>query len=73
MLGLRDLVDLPPGYNPRTLEWAAALRARPGMGEADPRTLAEAVLGHIRSAGYIYTLAPGEYGRDAVDEFWLDR
>jgi transglutaminase-like putative cysteine protease len=72
-LGLRDLVELPPGYNPRTLEWAAALRAQPGMGEAPPRVLAAAVMSHIRGAGFTYTLAPGEYGRDAIDEFWLDR
>ncbi len=72
-LALRDLVELPPGYNPRTLEWAAALRARPGMGDAPPRVLAAAVMAHIGSAGFTYTLAPGEYGRDAIDEFWLDR
>ena len=24
-------------------------------------------------SGFSYTLAPGDYGRDAVDEFWLDR
>jgi hypothetical protein len=31
------------------------------------------VLQHIRTGGYTYTLAPGAYGRDAIDEFWLDR
>ena len=31
------------------------------------------MLRHIRDGGYDYTLSPGEYGRDAVDEFWLDR
>jgi protein-glutamine gamma-glutamyltransferase len=72
-LALRDLVELPPGYNPRTLEWAAALRAQPGMAEAPPAVLAAAVMSHIRSSGFTYTLAPGEYGRDAIDEFWLDR
>jgi transglutaminase-like putative cysteine protease len=72
-LGLRDLVELPPGYNPRTLEWAAALRARPGWAEASPSQLVAAVLGHIRTGGFSYTLAPGVYGRDAIDEFWLDR
>jgi len=73
VLGLRDFVELPPGANPRTLEWAAALRMRPGMIDADSATLVAAVLGHIRSAGFTYTLAPGEYGADAVDEFWLAR
>lgn len=73
IVGLRDLVQLPPGYNPRTLQWAADLRARPGMLEADGRTLAREVLAHIAGGGYGYTLAPGTYGRDAIDEFWFDR
>ena len=73
VLGLRDLVQLPPGFNPRTLQWATELRAQPGMVEADPRTLAQAVMRHINQAGFTYTLEPGTYGRDAVDEFWFDR
>jgi protein-glutamine gamma-glutamyltransferase len=73
VIGLRDLVALPAGYNPRTLTWAAELRRDPRYAEADPRTLAGAVLAHIRTAGFTYTLEPGTYGRDAVDEFWFDR
>jgi len=72
-IGLRDWVDLPPGYNPRTLQWAADLRARTELRDADTPALVQAVLQHIGSAGYIYTLEPGPYGRDAVDEFWFDR
>jgi len=70
---LRELVDLPPGFNPRTMAWAAELRRQPGLATADARTLANAVLAHIGRAGYLYTFSPGTYGRDAVDEFWLDR
>ncbi len=73
IVGLRDLVELPPGFNPRTLQWAADLRARPDLADADPRRLARAVLQHIGSGGFTYTLEPGTYGRDAVDEFWFDR
>jgi transglutaminase-like putative cysteine protease len=69
----RDQVALPPGYNPRTLAWAAALRQDPALADADARTLVAAVLGHIREGGFSYTLEPGDYGRDAIDEFWLDR
>ena len=70
---LQDQLELPPGYNPRTLEWAAALKREPRFVGAEPRVLAQALLEHIRSGGFSYTLAPGDYGRDAVDEFWLDR
>jgi transglutaminase-like putative cysteine protease len=70
---LRDLVDLPAGFNPRTMAWAAELRRQPGMDTADSRTMANAVLANVRSAGFNYTFSPGTYGRDAVDEFWLDR
>ncbi|MCW7538182.1 DUF3488 and transglutaminase-like domain-containing protein [Aquabacterium sp. A7-Y] len=75
--GLHDYLRLPPGYNPRTLAWAAALRREPGLAQADARRLADAVLQHVRRENYVYTLAPGAYGdeqgRHAVDEFWLDR
>jgi protein-glutamine gamma-glutamyltransferase len=73
ILGLRDLVDLPPGFNPRTMMWAAALRAQPAFAEADARTLVAELLRHIRQGEFTYTLEPGVYGRDAIDEFWLDR
>lgn len=77
VLGLRDLVDLPPNANPRTLQWAAQLRARPDLAAADARTLANAVLMHIRTGGFFYTLEPGTYstapGSHAIDEFWFDR
>jgi transglutaminase-like putative cysteine protease len=72
-LGLIDYTALPADHNPRTLAWAAALRRQPAYAHADARTLAQAVLQHIASGGYVYTLTPGEYGSDAVDEFWLDR
>lgn len=72
--GLDDYVALPAGHNPRTLEWAAALRRDPAYANADARTLARALMRHIRTNGYSYTLAPGEYlGADSIDQFWLDR
>jgi transglutaminase-like putative cysteine protease len=75
--GLDDALALPRGFNPRTLQWAAALRSQPRLAGADARTLATAVLSHIASGGYAYTLTPGVYGEAepnaAIDEFWLDR
>jgi transglutaminase-like putative cysteine protease len=70
---LQDLVQLPQGYNPRVLAWAEAFKRTPELSGADARRLANAVLAHVRSTGYTYTLTPGTYGRDGVDEFWLDR
>jgi protein-glutamine gamma-glutamyltransferase len=71
--GLRDLVALPDGANPRTLTWAAALHRQPELINADARTLADAVLAHIRQGGYSYTMEPGPYDQNAIDEFWLGR
>lgn len=76
-LSLQDQLELPPGANPRTLAWAAALRRDARYAEADGRTLAGVLLQHVRTQGYSYTLAPGFYDEDgsgdAIDEFWLDR
>jgi transglutaminase-like putative cysteine protease len=72
-LDLRDDVDLPPGYNPRTMVWASELRRRADLRDGDPKRLVSAVLAHIRQNGYTYTLSPGLYGQNAIDEFWLDR
>jgi hypothetical protein len=49
------------------------LRADARYTRADGRALAQALLDHIRNGGYSYTLEPGTYGRDAIDEFWFDR
>ena len=74
---LRDYVELPAGFNPRTLAWAEALRADPRYANATSEQLVDAVLLTIRR-GFTYTLTPGTYGDDnegrfAIDEFWLDR
>jgi transglutaminase-like putative cysteine protease len=73
VLGLRDLVALPPNANPRTLSWAADLRQRADLRDAEAPALSAAVLQHIRTAGYTYTMEPGAYSGDAIDDFWLDR
>jgi len=73
-------LELPPGLNPRTLAWAQALASQPRFRALEPaehvEALVQAVLQHIRSADFTYTLAPGRYGEDSphvIDEFWLDR
>jgi transglutaminase-like putative cysteine protease len=70
---LGEFVALPAGFNPRTRQWAEALRAEPVNAQADARALAAAVYAHIRNGDFSYTLEPGSYGAHAVDEFWFDR
>lgn len=72
-MALREEVALPPGYNPRALEWAAALRRDPRYAEASGGVLAGVLLQHLREQPFRYTFEPGTYGRHAVDEFWFDR
>ena len=68
---LQSLRQLPAGFNPRTVAWAQQMQAQ--LGKVDARTLAAALMAHVRQADYVYTLQPGTYSGDAVDEFWLDR
>ena len=66
---------LPSGFNPRTLEFAADLRARleaagsTGETARDELRLVEAVLDHFRNGGFRYTMEPPLLGRHSVDEF----
>jgi transglutaminase-like putative cysteine protease len=74
---LRRWEALPARLNPRTMAWAAELHAQPAYREADARTLAMAVLNHIRHENYRYSLQPGLPANpdteDLIDDFWLDR
>ncbi len=72
-LGLQDLIDLPAGYNPRTLQLAQDLRRDPRYAQADAAALVAVVLEKLRTGGYRYTLDPGVYGSNSADEFWFDR
>ncbi len=73
VLGLREFVDLPPGYNPRTLALASQMRADPRYAGASSELLVQAVMDRLRTGGYTYTLEPGVYGQNTADEFWFDR
>ncbi|NCT84742.1 MAG: DUF3488 domain-containing transglutaminase family protein [Comamonadaceae bacterium] len=79
-LQLAPDLALPAGANPRTLAWAAALAAQPRFAGLAPgpraESLAAALLAHVRSQDFTYTLTPGRYGTTSphvIDEFWLDR
>ena len=73
LLQLQDYIDLPPGFNPRTLALAAQMRRDPQIVQDDTMALVNAVLQRLRSGGYTYTLEPGVYGANSADEFWFDR
>lgn len=72
-VGLQDYVDLPSGFNPRTLQLAADMRRSPELARASTPQLVEAVMQRLRTGGYQYTLEPGVYGTHTADEFWFDR
>ena len=71
--GLQQFVDLPPGFNPRTLALASDIRRDPRYAQAGAGALVQVALQRLRSGGYSYTLEPGVYGRHTSDEFWFDR
>ena len=68
-----EAVHLPETFNPRIRAWATEFRRDRNLGRGDVVATTAALLDHIRQSDFSYTLAPGTYGRDAVDEFWLDR
>ena len=68
-----EAVHLPESFNPRIRAWAAEFRRDRNLGRGDVVATTAALLDHIRQSDFSYTMAPGTYGRDAVDEFWLDR
>jgi len=71
--GLQDYLDLPPGLNPRTLQWAVDMRRDPRWANADGATLVAEIMNRLRTGGYTYTLEPGVFGINTADEFWFDR
>ncbi len=73
VIGLQDFLDLPAGFNPRTMQLAAQLRRDPRFAQAGAAPLVSEVLRRLREGGYSYTLEPGLYGVNTADEFWFDR
>ncbi|MDB5964460.1 MAG: transglutaminase-like protein [Polaromonas sp.] len=71
--GLRQFVELPPGFNPRTLAMAAQIRRDPRYATAGSAALVQVAMERLRNGGYTYTLEPGVYGQNTADEFWFDR
>jgi transglutaminase-like putative cysteine protease len=59
-------LELPAGFNPRTLALAARWRAEHGTNDA---AIVQAAMALFHDGGFNYTLAPAPLGRDAVDDF----
>lgn len=71
--GLQDFTELPPGFNPRTLQLATDIQRDPRYADKGAAGLLEGALAYLRTGGYRYTLEPGVYGRETADEFWFDK
>lgn len=67
---LQASLKLPTHSNPRTRAWAQTLRQQVGT---PPEALIQAVLQHLRTGGYVYTLEPGLFGLHTADAFWFDK
>jgi transglutaminase-like putative cysteine protease len=70
---LPEYLELPAGFNPRTVGLARELRSDPQLLAGGPAALVQAALQRLRTGGYTYTLEPGVYGANTADEFWFDR
>lgn len=62
---LRRALQLPAGFNPRTVALARTLRRK----LPDEHKLVREVLAMFRKQNFYYTLSPPLLGRDSVDEF----
>ncbi|HJV86552.1 MAG TPA: DUF3488 and transglutaminase-like domain-containing protein [Noviherbaspirillum sp.] len=62
---LRQSLQLPAGFNPRTLEYATQLRSQ----YSNPADAINAVLRYFREQNFRYTLEPPVLGKHTVDEF----
>jgi protein-glutamine gamma-glutamyltransferase len=72
-VALREFVQLPAGFNPRTLALATEILRDPRNANATHAQLVQIALDRLRTGGYSYTLEPGVYGQHTADEFWFDR
>ena len=62
-------LQLPAGFNPRTLALGQSWRQHYGQDDA---AIVRAALALFHDGGFRYTLAPAPLGRDAMDDFLFD-
>jgi protein-glutamine gamma-glutamyltransferase len=70
---LPEYLELPAGFNPRTVELANEWRRDPVLVRGGTPAFVRAALERLRTGGYVYTLDPGVFGPNSADEFWFDR
>jgi len=70
---LPEYLELPTGFNPRTLDLATQWRGDPALARGGPPAFVQAALERLRTGNYHYTLDPGVFGAHTADEFWFDR
>jgi protein-glutamine gamma-glutamyltransferase len=64
-LGRQNWLDLPPSFNPKTLELAAQWQRE----TPEPQALVQRALTYINEEKFFYTLKPPLLGRNGVDDF----
>jgi len=62
---LRNWLQLPPGFDPKSLAFAAKLRAQ----SSDNAVIADTLLKFFHGQNFSYTLQPPLLGDNAIDEF----
>lgn len=72
-MGLTEFLELPSGFNPRTMNLALRWRQDTRFQVGADVELVQRTLRHLATEGYTYTLSPGVYGVHSADEFWFDR
>lgn len=65
---LQQWIDLPPGFNPRTLAYASRL----SQDATSAEQLIDTVLKNFRENAFRYTLEPPALGKHVIDEFLFD-
>lgn len=66
----RENLALPAGFNPKTIEYAQDTFQRLG---GQNEIFIEHVMAQFRDQNFFYTLKPGFYGKNMVDEFFFER
>ncbi len=64
----RMSLQLPPRGDARSREWAQGLKAR----YPEPAAMVQAILTHLNTQPFYYTLKPSVLGADSIDEFLFD-